>query len=436
MEEYENEEGLSLLQLIKVALKRKWVWIVSTLAFLLIGTLGVHFIYNRQSEEYNASFYYDIPSLERGTYLNGAKFDYREIFSEDNLKRIQDENQEDFASIDIKNLADEVKLVRNSEVNNQNEITYSYNLSVPKKYFVSFNQGRDFIEKMIYTPYDLTLKYAEEMDYSATLNLLDQIKDFDSQVEILNNQLLILEEAYLHLENDYSNVLVESSLRINDYAKILNLRISEDEIKALLSMIRKDGIINPNDSEYVSKLELQKEALTQEKAANDEQIKSLNAAIDDQLQKAQANGLTEVNLDAYYQKIAELTSKNAEIDVELTIIDSKLAHENDETQDYKNKVAKVTQMIASYRSILSDETKQFENVQKVVATNFSLVYVNNETDIIDEDGGMNIILAMVIFALLGFVIGACINLVLDRKMLSPAKNKEGCQISDDEKEKK
>ena len=138
MDEFEKNDGVSLGQLAKVALHRKWVWIVSTVLVFLIGVLGVYFLYNRNEEKYVASFAYDIPSISGGNYVNGTIFDYRDIVSTDNLQRVKDSDKEKFGSIDVEDM--EPEIVR-YVVNENNMTSINYEVQIEKKYFSSLKQA-------------------------------------------------------------------------------------------------------------------------------------------------------------------------------------------------------------------------------------------------------------------------------------------------------
>ena len=427
MDEFEKNDGVSLGQLAKVALHRKWVWIVSTVLVFLIGVLGVYFLYNRNEEKYVASFAYDIPSISGGNYVNGTIFDYRDIVSTDNLQRVKDSDKEKFGSIDVEDM--EPEIVR-YVVNENNMTSINYEVQIEKKYFSSLKQAKAFFTTLINTPYDLTMQYLEASDYTYNLVQMDIANDLEQKIQLLLDQYLYIQNQYSALVSTYSNALVSSSLKIMDYSKSLDLKMTESDLNALINLVQKEGLIDSNNDKYIEGLRIEMESLLREKTINEAKITALKAQIDELMQDAQSMGISNLNLDAYNQQVAALILRNQDIDIEVGVIRAKVKNAENSaglSDEYKTNLKKVNDQMAYYKNILLQSTQEYAMVEKTVISKYSLIYFDDPIDIIDETGGFNLILAGVVFLVAGFVLGAGINLIIDRKDLKVTKEEEKSQ---------
>ena len=62
-------------------------------------------------------------------------------------------------------------------------------------------------------------------------------------------------------------------------------------------------------------------------------------------------------------------------------------------------------------------TTDYNQIYTYVITENADVYYN-KTGVIEEDGGMSLIVAAIILVVVGVIAGACVNLVIDHKKLS------------------
>ena len=109
-----EEEGLSLLDLWKLIVKRKFLVLI-LFGFITISTLlFILYIYNPLRSSYEVSFSYQWEGIENNKYANGMVFNEYELISLTNLNEIKN-SKEEFSAIDTEKLSERITLTKDED---------------------------------------------------------------------------------------------------------------------------------------------------------------------------------------------------------------------------------------------------------------------------------------------------------------------------------
>ncbi len=434
MENQQEEQGISLLQLIKVLFGRKVLLLLITIITTLVGSLAILLGYNKLKVNYIARFDYVIPRLETGKYIDGSKFDVRDVVSYDNLEDVKASSQT-FKNIDIGNMfeKEKISLKKNSYKNEDtNEITYDYTISVSKKYFNSKEKAKLFIEAIASTPYDKTVELLDTVKYDSNLELFSKATIYDVQIKLLESQLELLDSKYDQLIEFYGNINLNEGRSIEDVKGDMDIYFTNYSLKNLYIEIEANGYVKDYEN-YSVELKLEKKDLQIEKEQNTAKINELQAKVDALI--ASAGNLQSVELTSYNNQIATFTVRNIDIDREIDIINKKLGITYDLNSDGTYKLdskghrveiegtntvdtTEFEAKLEKYKNQLVQFTASYQSVEKEVVTNYSSVYFTYN-NVIKETGGFSAIIAVGASLFMGLVIGCIVNLCLDYKKLNP-----------------
>lgn len=89
MLENEKQEGITIGEIIKILWKRKYLVITITLSVLVVLTLAIQLIYNKDKKYYEFTYAYEFPGIESEKYPNKEDFDYKEMISLDTLEKVK-----------------------------------------------------------------------------------------------------------------------------------------------------------------------------------------------------------------------------------------------------------------------------------------------------------------------------------------------------------
>lgn len=406
-----NDEGISLLDIIKVILRRKRIFCITTLAIAIIGILAIMLGYNKYMPSYAASFEYTYPSLINNEYIDGSKFDYRTLTSLDTLEQIKNSNSS-FSSIDVEELYEnddiKIELVYDDE---EEKTTYSYYISIASKYFRSAKQAKDFIIALTTIPTNKNLELTETITHDSYLTLFDDSNIYESQVSMLESQYNLLMSKYNNLIGFFSDVVLSDGKVMSTKVRNIEANFNSDYLGSLYDEIRINGYIKEN-SIYKNHLEVRKETLQENLEINNEKLTIFENKIK-AITDTSTNSI--VIIESYTQEIVKLVNENSQIEKEIKEIELKL----DGINDSKNFEIK----LLSYRNKLEEFTKQYCSVEtEMVNKNSEVFYGDNS--IIKVDGNIGIITGAVFSLAVGIICACCLNLVLGRKDFSKKNQKE------------
>lgn len=416
----EKSEGISLLQLFKVMFGKFWRLLIIMVCVAAAGTLALEFGYNKIKVNYESEFKYGSVALNKNEYVDGSSFQYLSIISRDNLMSIKDSN-EDFASIDVEGMIknNKIKLERTLESTSVDAegVTindYSYKLTVSKKYFSNNDQARDFVEAVASTPVKINSDITKNTAYNAYLVQYTLSDDLSSKAKNLQNELKFIQDQYEKLDELYGDVsfaIDGQMFSLSSELQSITTYYAGTSIDSINFEVDINGFVN--DAEK-NDLESSKIALTGEKAYNDKIIGAINSEIG--AIAAENPGLSDIQLEEMMETITELTLRNGEIDYQLSVIDKKLSNIGSTDPSYlasleafKVKMDNFYNSLTSFANRLSSASTQITN--KYTTIGFG------STNVVEQKGGFALYGSILISLAAGLVVGAIVNLIVDRKHL-------------------
>ena len=402
----EQQKTVTLGKVIKVAFSNWKRLLIITASILAVGVLSIHFVYNRFFEKYTATFSYNKGDLNDNKYADGSDFYFAEIFSRSNFDKVKSENEQ-LASLDL------------DKMFNSNAITYSrtfdedlplYTLTIPKKYFSSYEQAKLLFKEVAMYPLDKENEVLNKANFESNLAAFDTSDNFEDQLNYLKSHAESLLSAYEALLKDES-VGAPARAAIESNSSAIKSIVGEDSatLVTLKQSINKNGFVKDYNSESAKMFESTKNALQAEKSYNGAQIDALNAEI------ATMSG-TSVILNSVDEAIAKLIQRNTEIQEEINAIDNKIAKQSDTSPEYLALKQEFANRLVSIRNNLSGCTDSFIRVLE------SIYSVSNEpaftsTSVVSSKGNVSLPINIAVCLVAGIFVSAVVNLIVDRKKL-------------------
>ena len=409
-----NDEGISILDIIKLIFKRKLVLGITTGVIFLVCFLGIMLIYNKIAPSYESKFEYAYPTFSESKYLDGSSFDYRDLITLDSLEIVK-KSSDDFASIDVEKMYenDEISIsyVDNTKENSiEKEI--SYTISVEKKYFNNDKQAKAFITALSKIPVNRNYVISEIISYDNYLKLYDSSNIYENKVEMLEKQYEQLIEKYDELITLFDDVVLEDGKLISYYQNELEVYFNNNSLKSLYDEISLNGYVMENDA-YINELMIKKNTLLYQKNVNQLKLNEFEDRIANIINSTSSNSV--VLVESYTQEIVKLVNESYEIDSQISAIDDKLNSTADSTL-FDSK-------LTTYRNKLDEFAKQLSKVEKeLVNTNSNVYYQYNS--VIKTIGSINIIVAGLGSLFIGFMIASIVNICLGYSALNKKKEEE------------
>lgn len=420
MEEFEQEDGISLIDIFKVMFGRKLLLLIITAIVGIIGTIGILFIYNNSKQNYTTSFSFSDVNLVEGKYVDGAAFNYDSIVTKDNLLRVKDSDPE-FESINVDKIIEDngISVVFNSD----ETASYKYTLTTKKKYYSGTNQAKKYIDALISSVTKTNSQKVEYLSYDTNLSLYDKSSTLDLKVLYLKKQYEFLTNQYKDLTTKYGNYVVSSEKK--------SITVYEQEFKSafylteystdLLYSNLINNVYSLNYAQNEKYFELQYNNYVSLYEANEKKIEELKQTISTIVGSATVKNQESIDLSEYNKALVEAINENTSYEdmikyygnllgkIEPADPDYKEKATDAESQEYLNKLNAAKNELAKYTNIL-------KKVNIEVLTDNNNIYYQN-TNIIIVSGGIKTVIAVVLSVALGFVVGCVVNLVLDHKNL-------------------
>ncbi|MGN0813908.1 MAG: hypothetical protein ACI4MH_01595 [Candidatus Coproplasma sp.] len=426
MEEME-EKSISIGEIIKVIFKKVW-WVVGvTAAFMLVFVLVVQLWYNHNSQEYKLSYNMYFPGMSSGTYPDGTTYRMYDLVSEDVLLDIQQNSNGELDSVDISKMVandgisiERVTIAADESKNIQADEYIT--VSVSTKYFKDADQAAVLLKAIANYPINYTKTSLENLTYDANLRYYENeyYVDYEGKIDYLTaqrNYLLGMYDSLIGATNSDYNVSYVNSLgaitteTLAQYRSICAMVLNDVQLSELKSELSAERY--QYDAErYISIANNQKTVLNTERGylvTEKNQLTTERDALYNSIVSSGGSVTTIIiELESYNNRIIELTSEINKIDVQLAEIDKNLAAiENIDSE----KEAAFNAKLDTYYTQLQEQTKIFKTVRMNVYDEEA--YVRIRTNKIVAEGGLNIILAALIGAILGFVAVCVVICIID-----------------------
>lgn len=418
MEEY----GITLGEICRIIFRRVW-WVIGvTAAFLLITVLLVQFWYNPNNRQYTVSYNIRFPDSSSGLYPDGTPLRVTDSVLLGSLTEIKsgtysegEENAPDFSDIDIEDMVenDAISLTAvTTEASDSGESGWSgYRLTVSYKYFKDSAQAVAFIKKIAEYPIDKAQYIVENALYNYNLTQYDVGTTYEAKIAALINQKNYVMSIYDFIKNNYGETyrpLGASDKTISDYINEASLIFDSRIQSAYYNTVTANYYVWDTET-YTLTATASIEATRIEIANN----KAVVAALEAKIAELDKNGTAFDQIEAYHEKIASYVERNAQLETSIKMTEETLdkikIYESD-PQAVEDK-AEFDAQLDSTRAQLATLTETAKSLRIATYQNESMVlYVNN---VIETEGGINIIIAAVVGAVLGFIIVSVVILIKD-----------------------
>ena len=430
-----NEEGISLFQVIKVMLGRKIILACVTAGVALVAVLAILFGYNNMSQTYSATYTYSNPTIISGEYADGSAFNYRALATEAVLTSVK-ESDSSFSSINISKMIDEdgISITGNItyDAEGKNVLSSDYTITIKKKMFKNQKQAKSFIKALSEYPVDVNTSIVSKMTNDYYLTSYEDSYMYENMAQYLNLQYEYLTTGYEELIETYGDKILSNGMSVSASLNKLTSYFTENSIEALESEL-KDNIYVRNYDATKDEYESKYEHYCALYASNNNKIDVLEEKVNSILTVA---GSSSVDVSAYTELIVQYTVENMEYSEYIKYYGNVLGKFDTTNPDYIEKATSAENeafelKIQSYYSKLFEYTKTYTDVLKEVINSNDSVYFN-KSSVITQNGGLSTIMALAVSIVFGFVVACCTNLIIDRKKLVPA----SCECNSNDSTKK
>ena len=402
----EEENGLSLVEICKVILKRIW-WVVGAAALgVILVVLVTQLWYNKAKQTFSVTYDVVFPNGENGKYPDGSDFLIGDMISLETLTAIKESNVS-FANIDVEKMVseDDISIVRVYDKDAVNEIFFrTFRLEIVARYFKDDEQAVDFMQAISDYPINRVNEVIEDYDYGVYFRTYDNAATYQEKIDALVSQKNYIIASYNQL-SDYGNE-VELNL-----ASLGNIFTSQDQKYLNNELETKLYIYNTN--RYIDEYQTTRDALMKQIDENNNIITALKKERDEFYGSTSSSTDKEM-YNAYDEKIADYTVTNEKLWNEVKELDDTYEeigkYLTEGSAEYTAK-QKFDSRLAGYRSELEEATATMKAVRKdIYYKNSRVVYSGNK---VKREGGMGAIMGALIGAILGLVISACVVLIID-----------------------
>lgn len=412
-----EDEGVSISQIFGW-IKRRWLIFVGlTIIITLLVGIMFQFLIIPSKTTYTVRFSYDnMTDLNKGYYLDGTKFQYRNLISFDSLEDAK-EKSTDFKNIDTKNLAISNTLEINEErfYAKPNDATsellsIEYEITVPAHYFDNRNQAVDYLTTVVNAPVEYNINFLEKLNFY-DFDILDNANTYKDQITYLNTVFEGIRNGYKGLYDTFGDVFVY--IKNDDFAYESNLLSTiQSNFELKLNQTNYNFLINEfNTYNYIKNYNESKD-----------QIDNYLAILEAKLKEAKANltslkeSLNGVNANlgdagsALVKKISDLALEISELEQEQAKLKTiKQSYDNGTAVDGKNYVEDTKVFDANLKAVIEfakEEAIKYSYIYKnLVVRDSEVIYMFN--NVVKTDS-TNMVLVILVGLFGGLLVGAVV----------------------------
>ena len=432
----EEKQGISIGDIFKKIWHAKITLGVTFVAVMVVGVLGIQYLYSKPSEKYTAGLTYNFEGAAEGKYPNGTTFNYQSIISLDNLATIKDSN-DSYKDVDINGLVQDnaisITLVPQEVTSETGESTVTklntFTFEASCSYFPNDTIAKSFISDLLNSQYTFAIGLYDAIDYDANLVLANSATTYESQITYLNAQaqyiltsydeLKELFGAYAYIKNPSESATTPDTIssKITDLTRYFNsVNINALSAEATEKLYLKGSADNEDNivQEVYNSLKSLLETYNYNQLLVDKLTKQFNELY-------QNNNIIISSPNDLQTKIEQLVTSNVSIKSQITSLAPKIGYTftdyNSETntpaqiektgeptyvfpdESYTNKVNEFSLKISEYTNELKEATKYISSTY----SNTTFDYPN----IIQKTGGFSIVLNLAVSFVVAVIL-ACI----------------------------
>ena len=432
----EEKQGISIGDIFKKIWHAKITLGVTFVAVMVVGVLGIEYLYSKPSEKYTAGLTYNFEGAAEGKYPNGTTFNYQSIISLDSLATIKDSN-DSYKDVDINGLVNDnaisITLVPQEVTSETGESTVTklntFTFEASCSYFPNDTIAKSFISDLLNSQYTFAIGLYDAIDYDANLVLANSATTYESQITYLNAQaqyiltsydeLKELFGAYAYIKNPSESATTPDTIssKITDLTRYFNsVNINALSAEATEKLYLKGSADNEDNivQEVYNSLKSLLETYNYNQLLVDKLTKQFNELY-------QNNNIIISSPNDLQTKIEQLVTSNVSIKSQITSLAPKIGYTftdyNSETntpaqiektgeptyvfpdESYTSKVNEFSLKISEYTNELKEATKYISSTY----SNTTFDYPN----IIQKTGGFSIVLNLAVSFVVAVIL-ACI----------------------------
>ncbi len=426
---YEEEQGITLGEFFGVLFGRKLLLLIVTCALFLVSMIVI-LIYNGRTSTYQGMYSYYVTGLSDGKYIDGSRFDVRDLVTLEKLNEYKAEHEElknlDMSSIYyngvIESLKYETIYKKNESKLNDNDNDYivdktGYKIILTKK-ALSLKEAQVLTTAIAEEANFISQEIVDAADYTQYLTLYNQSNIYDNQVNYLEEQYKLIYGKYTNLISQYGDVVLKSGLRLSDVQLNMQEYFQNISFDSLRNEVNYNGYVK-DYTDYELQLEKQIESLNREKAVDVKKKTELEEQRDKILTAASLSQLQTLELSQYHEEIIKLSNRIFDIDEEIELLEKKLDNKDRETTDadYKAQLDAFKIKLQNHYEKLEEMTENYTSIEKEIVKKYSLVYYDSNS-IVEKVNGISLLKFLIIALLASFAVGLVVNLCLDGKKLT------------------
>lgn len=410
----EEKEGISIGDIFKRIWHAKITLGVTFAAVLVLGVVGIHYLYTKPNQVYSGSVTYQFRGASEGLYPNGTTFDYRSLIESSTLQTVKDSNS-DYANIDIQSMIDKnaikveqtIRNVYNDAGEEVPTVLPNYiTLTCSASYFDSEAQAKSFLQDILEAPNTLANSLYDAIVYNQNLELASTALTYEDQYNYLINQRDLIYSNYSELISTFGEsafISADSTTTISQELTIIRQFFTQYNLTNLQSEARLNGYVKSNQPTEIDKLKNELNRLVHEYNLNQTKIDNLQTQWKEMLANAGSviisspndfitsiHNLTATNTDLYdsietiANKLGAQLSGGKGVKLEVTYSNEPSSTYSEAPQTYVETLATITNQLTSYTDQLKDTTTY------LYTTYAEPIYTL--PSVFELSGGLNIIL--------------------------------------------
>ena len=410
----EEKEGISIGDIFKRIWHAKITLGVTFAAVLVLGVVGIHYLYTKPNQVYSGSVTYQFRGASEGLYPNGTTFDYRSLIESSTLQTVKNSNSE-YANIDIQSMIDKNAIKVEQAISNvyndageevptvlPNYIT----LTCSASYFDSEAQAKSFLQDVLEAPNTLANSLYDAIVYNQNLELASTALTYEDQYSYLINQRDLIYSNYSELISTFGEsafISADSTTTVSQELTIIRQFFTQYNLANLQSEARLKGYVKSNQPTEIDKLKNELDRLVHEYNLNQTKIDNLQTQWKEMLANASGviisspndfitsiHNLTNTNTDLYdsietiANKLGAQLSGGNGVTLEVTYSDEPSSAGSDTPKTYVETLATITNQLTSY-------TDQLKTTTTYLYTTYAEP-IYTLPSVFELSGGLNIIL--------------------------------------------
>ena len=410
----EEKEGISIGDIFKRIWHAKITLGVTFAAVLVLGVVGIHYLYTKPNQVYSGSVTYQFRGASEGLYPNGTTFDYRSLIESSTLQTVKNSNSE-YANIDIQTMIDKnaikVEQAISNVYNDAGEevptVLPNYiKLTCSASYFDSEAQAKSFLQDILEAPNTLANSLYDAIVYNQNLELASTALTYEDQYSYLINQRDLIYSNYSELISTFGEsafISADSTTTVSQELTIIRQFFTQYNLTNLQSEARLNGYVKSKQPTEIDKLKNELDRLVHEYNLNQTKIDNLQTQWKEML--ANASGVIISSPNDFITSIHNLTATNTDLYDSIETIANKLGaqlsggngvklevtYSNEPSSSYSEAPQTYVETLATITNQLTSYTDQLKTTTTYLYTTYAEP-IYTLPSVFELSGGLNIIL--------------------------------------------